>query len=190
MSTQAIGQNATDMAVSGLGASPVDWLALVQKVAVRQVNGLTIQAHTLDFNKLHSAAAAEYKSRIGINRQDRLPAEVFDAIADAIGKFIDNKLSAFKTDCVSHRVFAAHKASQKMFVRAEVIRRESIMSLAEQHLFATIHVNACVKRLDKAVSENRLDSVPKCQKALDRATDTLKAIEAAQAAVASATSES
>lgn len=190
MATNAVGQNATDLAVSGLGASPVAWSALVAKVAARQVNGLTIQAHTLDYNKLFSAAAAEYKSRVGIGRQDRLPGEIVEALDKAIDAFVAGKLEAFKTDCVSHRIFAAHKASQKMFVRAEVIRRESPMSLAEQHLFATIHVNATNKRLDKAMSENRLDSVPKIQKALDKAIDTLKAIEAAQAAVANATSES
>lgn len=190
MSTQAIGQNATDMAVSGLGASPVDWAALVAKVATRQTNGLTIESHTLDYNKLFSAAAAEYKSRIGIERQARLANEVVECLDKAIGAFVEGKLQSFKTDCVSHRVFAAHKPNQKMFVRAEVIRRESPMSLKEQHLFAVIHVNACNKRLDKASAENRLDSIPKCQKALDKANDTLKAIEAAQAAVASATSES
>lgn len=183
----AIGQNATDLAVSGLGADPVDWTALVAKVATRQTNGLTIQSHTLDYNKLFSAAAAEYKSRMGIERQSRLATEVVECLDKAIGDFVASKLDAFKTDCVSHRVFAAHMASQKKFVRAEVIRRESEMSLKEQHLFAGIHVNACEKRLEKALAENRLDSVPKYQKALDKANDTFKAIEAAQAAVSDAT---
>jgi len=183
----AIGQNATDLAVSGIGPNPIDWLALVTKVAARQINGLTIAAHTLDYNKLFSAAAAEYKSRIGIERQARLASEVVECLDKAIANFTESKLQAFKTDCVSHRVFAAHKASQKTFVRAEVIRRESTMSLDEQHLFAGIHVNACNKRLDKALAENRLDSVPKAQKALDAANATLKAIEAAQAAVSDAT---
>lgn len=179
--SNAICQNATDLAVSS--PKVIDLAEIVAKAASRKAGGLTMQATMLDQGKLFSAVAAEFKSLSGMERTARLASEVVDKINGAIDAFRNDLLAGFATDCKSHRVFAAHKANAKCFVRAEVIRRESVMSLGEQHLFAKIAVRKAEERWQKAVDENRHETAEKAKKALDKLTETLAHIESSMAQI-------
>lgn len=182
MSANAIGQNATDLAVSGPGE--LDLNALVAKVATRKVKpkGLTEASINLDYSTVFSAVCAEYKSFSGIERKARLADEVVNKIDEAIRAFQETKLKRFNEDLVAYRCFAAHKASEARFVRAETIRRESAMDLKEQHLFCGIAITEAQKRVDKLVAKYEdQERIGNAKKALARLEHTMMAIKAMMA---------
>lgn len=177
MSTKALAQNATDLAISGPGTLDLD--ALCAKVASRKAGGLTEKAFSLDYSKLFSAICAEYKSFSGIEPKARLADEVVAQIDSAIERFQSAQVGRFNEDLVSYRCFAAHKPGQARFVRAEVIRRESAMALNEQEMHAKWAVRKAQERVDKlTLAYADADRIEKAKKALGRLEHTLGAIRA------------
>lgn len=175
MANQSIGTIAENT-VSGVGT--VDIGALVRKIASRKASGLTIAALNLRRSEVLSGVASEWKSMNGFERKARVPDETWNEFEAEFDKLVDTQLAKFREDAVNCRTFAAHKAKDMCFVKAMTIRREEAMSLAEQHLFCNIAINAAEKRVDKAMDD--AEKLAKARKVLEKLQATMKHIEACQ----------
>lgn len=148
--SNAIGQSATDLAVSPNGESSYDFRAAVERVGTRTAKGLTRERAMINRNKLVSGVCADYRMHFPAiyGKTERLPSEVFGKIDEAVDKYLTGMLSTVNfTNAISMRRSFKHKPNDLCFVEAVNLVGENQLTLQEQKLGCTLAIGAAEKRL-------------------------------------------
>ena len=151
--SNALAQNATDLAVSGQSEENFDFTACANRNATRTAKGTTRERQFLQYNKLISACCADYRSHFPMiydkNMNARLPSAIFEKIDKAVTDCIQTQLNRVNvTNAISLRR-GFHHAEKAMEVTDRVTCvGENKLPLNEQLLGINIFITTANRRLD------------------------------------------
>src|SRR2546429_3816569 len=93
--SNALAQNATDLAVSGQSEENFDINACVRRNAERTAKGTTRERQFLQYNKLISTCCADYRSHFPAiyGKSERIASDAFGKIDKAVTEFIQAQLN-------------------------------------------------------------------------------------------------
>jgi hypothetical protein len=148
---KALGQNATDLAVSPTQEQDYDFAACVKRNAERTAKGTTRERHELRYNKLISACCADYRSHYPMiyGKTERLPTDIHSKIEEAVTNFVQNQLNRVNvTNVVNFRRGFHHNEREMEITDRITTVGENKLTLQEQLLGVNIYINSANKRLD------------------------------------------
>jgi hypothetical protein len=149
--SNAISQNATNLAVSGNTEENFSFEACAKRNAERTAKGSTRERQFLQYNKLITACCADYRSHFPMiyGKSERLPSAVFEKIDKAVTKYIQYHLNRVNVqNAISFRRGFYHNQKQMEVTDRVTAVGENKLPLAEQHLGINIMIHDANKRLD------------------------------------------
>ena len=153
--SNAIGQNATNSAVSGSSEDNFDWAAVVNRAASRKCQGMTMEKLAISRAALASAAMAEYRALFSsvYSKGDRLPENLAEKAYKEADKYIASKLGlVHANNVVSVQRKYHYKRNGMQFVERVIATGENLLRLEEQHLACNILLRDTKRRLDKLMA--------------------------------------
>lgn len=149
--SNAIAQSATQLSVAPAGGEDqFDIAASVRRQADRTAKGVTRERQMLNYNKLISATAADYRSHFPsiYGKTERLPSEVFTRIEKAVTDFITSQLNRVNPANVIGLRRGFYHNSRDMEVTERVQSTgENKLTLKEQLLGIDLFIGQAEKRL-------------------------------------------
>lgn len=148
--SNAIAQSATQVTLSTNGEEAYDFFQAADRAATRSAKGLVRESRTLNRQKLISMVCADYRMHFAAiyGKTERLPSAVFEKVELAVDAEIAKSLKLVHAgNATTMRRAFAHKANDLKFVERVTVVGENEISLAEQHLAATIAITAAERRL-------------------------------------------
>lgn len=149
--SNAIGQNATDLAVAPNGEQSFDFVACAKRNAERTAKGATRERHQLQYNKLISACCADYRSHYPMiyGKTERLPSSVHAEIDKAVTELIESHLKRVNvTNVIGLRRGFYHNQREMEVTDRITTVGENKLPLNEQLLGVNIFITTAEKRLD------------------------------------------
>lgn len=165
--SNAITQSATAIATSTVSVDDFPFATVVAKYATRgdKIKGNTKDVRSLKRNKLISGVCAIFRDHYPslfakrddkgniIDATQRVPAEYYDKIVEAVDLFIANSLAEFCKDTLEFTRRHVHKSKRHIFVEVRTAKDEQEIDWQQQHLACVIaigNVNRRITDLDKA----------------------------------------
>lgn len=199
MSSHAIAQSATDLALSSVSVGNFDWSASVKRQALRKLpaNQLTTVALTMGRSKLIAAVCSDFKSHFPSiyekrdaqgNRvpSERLDEATYDKVTAAVDVFLAEQFSLFSSkpdELVKTTSRFAHLQGKKDVVMRHTIQRDEVISLKERRFGITLFIGETERQMEKLNSQNTVlsektsERLTKLEKRLVKEQDTLAAID-------------
>ena len=151
--SNALAQNATDLAVSGNTEESFDFVACARRNAIRTAKGTTRERQFLQYNKLISTCCADYRSHFPAiydkTMNARLPAPIFEKIDLAVTECIQEQLNRVNvTNAISLRRGFHHSEKQMVVTDRITSIGENKLPLKEQLLGINIFITTANRRLD------------------------------------------
>lgn len=149
--SNALSQNATDLAVAGQPEETFDFVACVKRNAERTAKGTTRERQFLQYNKLISACCADYRSHYPAiyGKSERIASEVFAKIDKAVTEFIQAQLNRVSvSNVVGLRRGFYHNVKQMEVTDRITSVGENKLTLEEQLLGINIFITQSNRRLD------------------------------------------
>lgn len=157
--SNALAQNATDLAPSGNGEANYDFVEAVQRVANKKTSGLTTSRYALHRQKLISGVVADYRAHFPqqYQKNSTLPREVYDKIQNAVDESVDilltNAVNASNVTTLK-RSFAFKSADMKYVERITAIGENELL-LNQQHFAVVLDIGIVegkIKKLEAKVT--------------------------------------
>jgi len=175
--SNALAQNATDLAVAGQNEENFDILACVKRNAERTAKGVTRERQFLQYNKLVTACCADYRSHFPMiyGKSERIATEIFTKIDKTVTEFIQEQLNRVNVGNVIslRRGFYHNQRQMEVTDRISSIG-ENKLSLAEQKLGINIFITNANKKLDDLMKKPTpdYDAEKECRAYIMRLTVT------------------
>lgn len=149
----AIGQNATDLAVSnGVSEwSEQDFKDCALRNSKRTAKGTTRERSELHYNKLISACCADYRSHFTAlyGKSERLPSDIHQQIDKAVTELIQSQLNRVNVaNVISFRRGFYHNQRNMEITDRLTSIGENKLPLEEQLLGVNIYITSANKKLD------------------------------------------
>lgn len=148
--TKALAQQATNLAPSGNTEDNFDIVACITRCAERTAKGATRERKFLQYNKLVSAACADYRGHFPMiyGKSERLPSNIFEKIENAVNEFISKTLNAVNvTNVIGQRRGFYHNQREMEVTERVTNVGENKLTLQEQLLGVNIFIGQAEKRL-------------------------------------------
>lgn len=158
--SNAIGQSATQAAVSGNGEANFDFALHVKDAAHRQSKGITRERRMINRSKLKSSVCAVYRAKFAsiYGKTDKLPADINDKIDAAIVDYINDTLKLVNADnAISYRRAFYHNANDLMITERVMSVGENSLTLKEQLLGVDLFIGQAEKRLKELEAKKTPD---------------------------------
>lgn len=197
--SNALAQNATDLAISSTPPDSYDFLLAVKRVADEKLpaNGLTTFKVVMSRSKLISGVCRDYRGHYAAlyDKRDeqgnkipaeRLPEDIYGKITSAVDEFIQGEFNKFISNpdqLVRSSSRFVHKSAQKDVVRRHTIIRDEVISLKEKRFGIELFIGETKRQIEKynsqktVLSEVTEDKLRKLEKRLAKEQDTLNHLD-------------
>lgn len=148
--SNAIGQSATDAAVTLNGEANHDFLTAARDAAVRQAKGVTRERQMLNRQKLIQSVCSDFRMHFAeiYGKTDRLPSDIFAKVTESVDAVISEALKTVNhTNIISHRRAFYHDSKNMLITERVQLTGENQITLQEQHLGITLFIGQAEKRL-------------------------------------------
>jgi len=148
--SNAISQNATDLALSGIGdITPDSIKELVVRYATRSIKGVTRERYMLNNGKLMHSVCEHIRSQLGQSK-GRLPDEIGNQIQSAINEYTVSQINRINpANVLSQRVYFAYNKRNRQVVEKVAVVGENMLTLLEQKKGIDKLIDAAEKQLEK-----------------------------------------
>jgi|ERR1041385_1952890 hypothetical protein len=151
MSSNALTNQATKLAVQSQGEDSFDFNSRLHALAVRTAKGSTRERQLVQWNKLFAAMCADYKAHFPAiyGRTDSLPANIVNKIETAITEYVNKSiLTTIRADNILsyNRKFYYNARNNAVTERIQLLGENTLL-LKEQLLGVDIYITQAKKRL-------------------------------------------